>query len=100
MKNLSVNQVHVLSSLISGEMYGLQLIKHIKECGGKMNIGSLYNLLNSLEKNGLIKGYYKESTIERKGNRRRYYKITALGESNLREIQYSFMKNNWKVSYA
>ncbi len=98
MKDLSVSQLHVLSALATKSMYGLEIIKHVEECGKKINIGSLYNLLNSLERNGLIEGYYGETSVERKGNRRRYYKITAIGESTLSGIQSSFY-NNWNLSF-
>ena len=83
--NLSLNQIYVLSALVSGEKYGLEIIKAGKEYGVNLILGSLYNVLDSLERKGFIKSSYKESTESRMGNRRKYYKITASGEHKLSE---------------
>ncbi len=93
-KNISTNQLHVLSILSGGEKYGLEIIKAMKEVGATMHLGSLYNLLNSLEKNGFIDAVSKEATAERNYNKRRYYKITALGEQKFDEVRIS-LQANW-----
>jgi len=90
MENLNVNQVHVLAALLDGEKFGLQIVKTINESGGNIVLGSIYNLLMALERKDFIRGFYKESTESRKGNKRRYYEITASGRQALIDIKSSF----------
>lgn len=95
--NLTVNQLRVLSTLLNGDKYGLGIIKAIeKEGGAKLFLGTLYNLLNSLEKKGYIKSRWGEATSERGGNRRKYYKITGAGEDVFNETRMSLMKQ-WRL---
>jgi len=92
-ENLTVNQIRVLSTLVNGDKYGLEIIKAIKEeSGAKLFLGTLYNLMNSLEKKGYVKSRWGEATSERGGNRRKYYEITGAGENVLNDTRSSLMK--------
>ena len=85
----------VLSAVANEDRYGLQIIETVKkESGIKLVLGSLYNILYKLEKEGLVTSYHGEATAERGGNRRKYYKITAKGETNLNEAQLGLV-NLW-----
>ena len=87
-KDMNLNQIYVLSSLVGQDRYGLDIIKVVKEQAGKVIIlGSLYNLLGKLERQGFVESYYGDQTAERGGNRRKYYKITGAGEQALHEVQ-------------
>lgn len=98
MKNLTSNQLRVMSALSDGEEYGLQIIKKIEsDAGVKILLGSLYNLLASLERHGFVTSHWGESSSSRGGNRRRYYKLTGLGEQVLYENIMSFTKQ-WGVA--
>jgi DNA-binding PadR family transcriptional regulator len=82
----------VLAVLMGGhELYGLQIIEAVREATeGRRHIGfgSLYPTLHKLEKKGFVKPRWgEEQPEERGGARRRYYKITGLGERALREAQ-------------
>lgn len=90
--NLSRLEEDVLAVLMgSREIYGLEIIKAVEEAtGGKRRIGfgSLYPTLHGLEKKGFVKCRWGEETPEERGGaRRKYYKITALGEKALREAE-------------
>lgn len=83
----------ILLSVLSGrgELYGLQISKTI-EAGseGKLQIGfgSLYPALRRLESRKFVESHWGDNTLEdRGGARRRYYKITALGQQALEDKQ-------------
>jgi DNA-binding PadR family transcriptional regulator len=70
--------------------------------GGKrqMGVGTLYPVLHSLEKKGLIESRWgDEGREERGGARRRYYKLTGSGVATLEAIQ-SFRSNllSWQAT--
>ena len=80
-------EYRVLWILQNKELYGLQIPKMLKESEGSkrpMGVGTLYPILRSLEHKGLIVGQWGEEVIaERRGARRRYYKLTDLGVESL-----------------
>lgn len=96
---LTLNELKVLSALLFRERYGLEIIKTIKEESGKtVLLGTLYNLLSRLEKNGLVESRWgDEKDDERGGNRRRYYHITGLGERVL-SSERNALQALWRVS--
>lgn len=99
--NLTVNQLRVLSSLVGGDKYGLEIIKSIEEeGGGKLYLGTLYNLMNSLEKKGYVKSRWGETTNERGGNRRKYYEITGSGKKVLEETRLSLLNLWGNISFS
>lgn len=100
MKNLTINKLRVLSALINGEKYGLEIIENIKVTSdATLYIGTLYNLLSSLERDGYVTSRWGESNSDRGGNRRRYYEITAVGEEILMITRNSLLKQ-WGYSLA
>lgn len=81
-----------MTALLNSELYGLQLVQAIEEASDgkrRIGIGSLYPTLHRLEKNkGLIESRWGDDRPdERGGARRRYYRLTGLGVSVLRETQ-------------
>lgn len=73
----------ILSILKSGESYGYQIIKRVRQdSGGTLEWSSalLYPLLHRLEKDGLIRSQWK---LSEKGRMRRCYRITDLGRKEL-----------------
>ena len=76
----SCNETLLLSILFSGKKHGYQLALEIEEKSNgffKFNHGTLYPILHKLEKDGLIKGTWKQEGPKRK---RKYYTITAKGK--------------------
>lgn len=74
----------LLLSLLCGEpMYGYQLVKEIDQKSSgyfRFKEGTLYPALHRLERDGLIAGVWRSSPT---GQNRRYYEITALGQTRL-----------------
>lgn len=90
MNTVGLKEARILSVLLSKEKYGLEIVKFLKKETGKgTSLGGLYPTLHRLEKKGFIKGRWGESTAERGGNRRRYYRLTGAGEKALKEIRAS-----------
>ncbi len=91
----------ILLALYQKELYGLQIPQAIEEASGgtrKMQIGTLYPVLHSLEKKGLVESRWgDEERDERGGARRRYYKLTGLGIAKVDSLR-SFQENllNWQ----
>lgn len=73
----------ILSILQTGESYGYQIIKRVRQAsGGTLEWSSslLYPVLHRLEKDGLIRSQWK---ISKKGRMRRTYSITDSGREEL-----------------
>jgi len=90
--SLSVLEEVLLYVLRGRERYGLEILTIVNEAHeGKrvITIGSLYPTLHRLERKGFVRARWgQERPEERGGARRRYYKITGLGERALREKEH------------
>ncbi len=71
----------VLSQL-RDEQYGYSLKKSLARAGLEIDEGTLYPLMRRLEAQGLLKSRWR---VE-EGRPRRYYQISARGESTLRAL--------------
>jgi DNA-binding PadR family transcriptional regulator len=75
----------VLAILAEGDSYGYAILKRVREVsGGRMEWtdGMLYPVLHRLERLGHVAARWKESET---GRRRKYYRITSQGRSQLAE---------------
>jgi DNA-binding PadR family transcriptional regulator len=82
----------ILSILSKSESYGYEIIQSVKEISnGKIEYGegTLYPVLHKLEKKGLIESYWK---IGESGRKRKYYKVSSMGEKEL-----LLEKENWTI---
>jgi len=74
------NEALILSILVKERKHGYQLALEIEEKSQgqfKFNHGTLYPILHKLEKEGLIKGIWKQEGPKRK---RKYYTLTTRGK--------------------
>jgi len=72
-------RLHVLHHAVEGPIFGLGMIEELARHGYRISPGSLYPLLQRLEKKG-----YLRSTEQRKGKSlRRVYRATPLGRKAL-----------------
>jgi len=95
---ISPTEGAILSVLLERETYGLQIVNEIKERGGRLSLGGVYTLLNRLEQKGLVEGRWEASSNERKGARRRYYRVTGLGRRVLSALRDLFMPAGLELS--
>ena len=103
--SISALEEDILTLLLGQPLYGLQICKAIDEASeGKqsLKIGSLYPSLHRLESKGLVFSYMQnEDTQTRKGNRRKYYRITGKGSRALNQKQMTRINlSKWRPSPA
>ena len=80
---LSLPIFHMLLSLTEGERHGYALKRAIlQRTGGKLNLGSgaLYGSINKMIEAGLIEESEERPDPHLDDERRRYYRITSLGQ--------------------
>ena len=88
--HLSLLEFYILSVLVQKERYGLEMIQAVKSATEEkrvLSLGSLYTTLRRLEKKGLVTSRWGETIEPRRGARRRYYRLTALGVETFTETQ-------------
>jgi PadR family transcriptional regulator PadR len=72
-------RLHVLHHAVEGPVFGLGMIEELARHGYRISAGSIYPLLQNLEKKG-----YLRSTEQRNGKSlRRLYRATPLGRKAL-----------------
>ena len=87
----------LLSTCLSGrpnqrgsEAYGYELAKRLEAAGfGEIKGGTLYPLLNRLERDGLVTTVWRTND---QGPDRKYYRITHRGQSELSEASNAWSK--------
>lgn len=75
----------VLHLLDTQDMYGYQMVKELEnrsENTFTLKEGTLYPILHSLEKNGLVVSYVSDGES---GKKRKYYQITKSGKKQLND---------------
>jgi PadR family transcriptional regulator, regulatory protein PadR len=95
----------ILTALTGRKLYGLQIINAFSETsGGRRNIsiGTLYPILNRLEKQELISSEeVKGSTIAKGGSKRKFYTITPKGHQALSDIRiFRSDLHQWMPGYG
>ena len=85
---LSAIDQDILTALLGRELYGLEILEVLNE-GRPLQIGfgSLYPALNRLEKKKLVSWQWGDESDETGGARRKYYEVTALGATVLKDVQ-------------
>jgi len=78
-------ELAVLATLERGERYGLELLEQVRGAGGlELSEGSIYPLLNRLQKEGKIRGRWVEDADAT--HPRKYYALTAAGRALLADM--------------
>jgi PadR family transcriptional regulator PadR len=82
---------------LGDDAYGVPLSRELSQLRGKdVSIGSVYAALDRLELKGLITSSLGESTPERGGRAKRYFRVTAEGLLSVQETRRVLTKL-WKV---
>lgn len=78
------------------DAYGVTIARELEEkTGREVVVASVYATLDRLQERGLVVSRLGESTPERGGRAKRYFRITGTGVSEVREARRSLM-NLWK----
>jgi len=72
------------------EHYGYSLRKALQNCGLDIDEGTLYPLVRRLEKQGLLQSEWREESKRKK----RFYRLSTLGETALQEMQSEWQNLN------
>lgn len=90
---LSGKEELIMLTMLSQERYGTEMIQIVYEAtDGKVDIqfGSIYPMLNKLEKRSLIKNttatHANEDLTQRGSHRRQYYMLTDYGYAALKQV--------------
>ena len=78
----------ILSILAENEVYTAELINRLKTSNLIVTDGTLYPLLNRLQKAGLLQYRWEESES---GPPRKYYSLTELGEKFLTQLDTAWL---------
>lgn len=84
-----VLEILVLKLLSQETMYGYQLIQTLDQKSGgvfRTKEGTLYPVLYRLEDGGLIESYWEQDP-DRRGVPRKFYRLTAQGQSELHQMR-------------
>ena len=101
MENPLTARAAILSALISGKSYGLEIIDKVKErTKGAIVLteGNIYPALKALENEGLLRSFSGPPMPERGGRPRRYYELTGEGRrvaTEQREALVSLLQPAW-----
>ncbi len=76
-------QIHILHHAKKEPFFGAWMIEELKDHGYQTSAGTLYPILHSMEKGGLLEK--EERLIE--GKIRKYYRITETGNEVLEEAR-------------
>ena len=82
----------VLLSVIrlDDEAYGMRIRQELEECTGRsITIGAAYSTLERLEAKGFVASRRGESTPQRGGRAKRYFRLTASGATALNESRHA-----------
>jgi PadR family transcriptional regulator PadR len=75
-------------AILNGEAYGVSIIEEIEaRLDRNVSLGAIQTVLKRLEEKGMVRSAFGEATKIRGGKRKRYYSITAEGQSLLRHTK-------------
>jgi DNA-binding PadR family transcriptional regulator len=79
---LALWKLHILHHATRGPVYGLWLLDELAEHGHRLSPGTLYPILERMERNGWLR-----STAAKRANARKNYRITAAGRRILEQLR-------------
>ncbi len=81
---------------IADEAYGMTIFEEIKVVTGRdLTVPAVYVTLNRLEKKGLVLSRTGESSSERGGRAKKFYRLTATGHESL-EVSQEMLQRLWQ----
>jgi len=88
----------LLAALATSERYGRNIVDAVREATGvSISFGTLYTTLHRMERKRVVESRWGETTDEREGARRRYYKATGLGMRALAQ-ERDLLQRAWRMA--
>lgn len=81
----------ILNLIKKEDMYGYDILKVMNQYFPEINESAFYAILRRIHKAGATEVYFIETDV---GPRRKYYKLTKLGESELEQYVLDWQKLN------
>jgi len=81
---------------IKTKAYGLETLLSLKGYGINVNEGTLYPLLNRMQKNGWLESTWETQTES--GHPRRFYHLSETGKSLLPQMLEAYQNNNHSLT--
>ena len=89
-------QILLAAHKLADKAYSIEIKRYLEKLTNKSwSMGAIYDPLDRLEKNGLLKSYTSEPTKERGGRSKRIYQLTRSGVDALIEIK-KVTESVWK----
>lgn len=80
--------VLLMIAILDGQAYGVTVSQEIEHHTGRVvTFGAVHNTLIRLEEKGFVRSELGGATTERGGRRKRLFKVTALGQRAIQDIQ-------------
>jgi DNA-binding PadR family transcriptional regulator len=86
-------RIHILHHASKGEVYGAWMMEELRRHGYSVSPGTIYPVLNSLEKKGYLSS--RRETVD--GRVRKYYRTTKKGRKALDEAKEKIGEVNMEV---
>lgn len=74
---------------LGSNAYGASIYEALQNAGRTTSVGALYTTLSRMEEKGLVESWIGESTPERGGRAKKYFKVKASGVQAVRERERS-----------
>jgi PadR family transcriptional regulator PadR len=90
----SVEHIVLLAVMrLGNDAYGITVLREIESVAGRnLSLGTVYATLWRLESKGFVKSAVGESTAERGGRAKQYFRVTADGKNAVVKAQESILK--------
>jgi DNA-binding PadR family transcriptional regulator len=83
---------------LDNDSYGVPIANMIEECTGReVIVSSVYAALERLTRKGLVSSQVGESTAERGGRAKRYFRVTAEGVRQVRRVRSEFSRLGFAI---
>ena len=100
---LNNTELAIVAALIEQPLYGNELIDRVAVVSNKtvkLTLGGVYATLHRMEKKGLIVGFWGDESETRGGARRRYYRVTGVGQRAFEATRRMVLSVKWRPANA
>jgi DNA-binding PadR family transcriptional regulator len=77
---------------LDNDAYGVPIVQELERNRHRMSVATVYVVLGRLEARGLVSSSMGESTPERGGRAKRYFRVTAKGVRQVRALQQTLVQ--------
>jgi DNA-binding PadR family transcriptional regulator len=92
--SLTNSELLVMSVILrlDNDTYGVPIVQELERNRHRMSVATVYVVLGRLEARGLVASAMGESTPERGGRAKRYFRVTPKGVRQVRTLQQTLVQ--------